>query len=90
MQGSIIACREHRCVHNATTRQWQEVSQEVFDELMAMAQEIGDVVVYEGCCPTCSEAASQSFSLLYHHRYADAMTRELRSDVLPAYNAEDD
>jgi len=90
MHGTIILCTQHHQVHNASTRQWQEVSQEVFDELTAMAQEIDDVVIWEGACERCVDAAAASFRALNSQRYTEAMTRELGYDVRPAYGAEDE
>ena len=48
MKGAIILCTVHKKVHNAQKREWQEVSQEMLDELLEMAQELGGVDIWEG------------------------------------------
>ena len=90
MNGTIILCTVHLQVHNAQQREWQEVSQETFDELLALAKELGDVKIWEGACESCIDAAAESFRSLNARRYTEAMTRELGYDVYPALDASDE
>jgi len=70
MNGCITLCSVHDQVYNAQRKEWQAVSQEMMAELKSMAQEIGAVDVYEGCCPSCNALALASFRALYEERYA--------------------
>ena len=90
MNGSLIACSIHLQVHNASTRQWQSISREMYEELLAMAKEVGNVDVWEGACEQCVQLAATSFTVLYQHRYTAAMTRELGYDVRPSYDASEE
>ena len=81
MHGAITICTVHSQVYNAKTQNWQSVSDDMLAELREMAQEIGNVEVYEGCCPVCNELAQESFKALYEHRYHTAAYAEMRNEV---------
>lgn len=82
MYGVLILCSVHSQCYNSAKRQWQVVSQEMMQELLAMAGEVGNVDIHEGCCPTCSEVASDSFHALYASRYATAQYAEFGSGII--------
>lgn len=82
MKGCLIICSVHNQAHNSSKREWQIVSQEMMQELRAMAEEVGNVDVWEGVCPQCVGVASDIFNALYASRYANAQYAEFGSDVI--------
>lgn len=79
MHGAMICCTVHCKVYNAEKQFWQDVPREVLDELKEMAQELGNIDVFEGCCDKCSVIAQSSFRLLHQMRYQEAAYKECGS-----------
>lgn len=82
MHGALVVCTVHNQVHNAEKKKWQEVTPEVMAELREIAEEVGNVDIWEGCCPVCNEIASSSFEQLYAQRYASAAYKEVGYDII--------
>ena len=81
MHGTMTVCVTHSQVFDSSKREWQCVPLEMMEELFAMVEEIGEIKVYEGCCPDCSGQIIGSHEL-YENRYASAMYAELGGTIV--------
>ncbi len=81
MTGCLTVCLEHHAVYNAVCEVWQDLSQEMMDELLAVAEEM-DAKVFDGCCERCLLTATTVFHALYQARYAESAYQEMGSDII--------